>query len=212
MGPCRTARSRSLVEAAARRATPRVAVLLLVFDAVVMFLVAQSSGIRDAQIDTRAMQFLADHQGLSRTYTLGPIRPNYGAYFRVATIDHSALPVPRLWVDYVEHNLLPGFKRIDAGTTFWPGFMLDRDVQQALSQNVVIIAISASATWSPTLARAQCQRNSCLPQTRTPILLCQRGNPLCPYWECCPLFCNDASLSPSPRPNRQLSALWSRPY
>ncbi len=109
---------------------------LLVFDAVVMFLVAQSSGIRDAQIDTRAMQFLADHQGLSRTYTLGPIRPNYGAYFRVATIDHSALPVPRLWVDYVEHNLLPGFKRIDTGTTFWPGFMLDREVQQALSQNL----------------------------------------------------------------------------
>jgi hypothetical protein len=112
---------------------------LLVFDAAVMFMVPQSTGVRGNQIDTPAIQFLRDHQGLSRTYTLGPIQPNYGAYFRVASIDHNVLPVPKLWADYVENSLLPGFSKINpsagfSSVTFWPGVMPDGAGERALGQ------------------------------------------------------------------------------
>ena len=91
---------------------------LLIFDATAMFLAAQISATRNNQMDTQAMQFLHDHQGLSRNYTLGPLAPNYGAYFQVAGINHNILPVPRLWAQYVDRNLLPGFQK-DFGVIFF---------------------------------------------------------------------------------------------
>jgi hypothetical protein len=109
---------------------------LVVFDAAIMLMVPQSTGIRGNQIDTAAMQFLGDHQGPSRTYTLGPIKPNYAAYFQVASIDHNVLPVPKLWANYVERNLLPGFPNLDSSVTFWPGVMREGEGEQALSQNL----------------------------------------------------------------------------
>lgn len=106
---------------------------LLVFDAAVMFMVPQASSIRSTYIDLPAIQFLRDHQGLSRFYTLGPIQPNYGAYFELASINHNVEPVPKLWADYVEHNLLPGFSRIDSGETFWAGAMPEGEGEKDLS-------------------------------------------------------------------------------
>jgi hypothetical protein len=95
---------------------------LIIFDAAVMFMAAQVSARRNNQVDLQAMQFLHDHQGLSRNYTLGPLAPNYSAYFQVAGINHNILPVPRLWDQYVDHHLLPGF-RGDLGVTFfWPAW------------------------------------------------------------------------------------------
>jgi len=95
---------------------------LLVLDAAVMFLAAQVSARRNNQVDVQAMQFLHDHQGLSRNYTLGPLAPNYSAYFQVAGINHNILPVPKLWAQYVDRHLLPGFDR-DTGVTFyWPAW------------------------------------------------------------------------------------------
>jgi hypothetical protein len=115
---------------------------LLVVDAAIMFMVSQSTAIRTSQIDIPAVEFLGDHQGLSRSYTLGPVEPNYGAYFRVANIDHNVVPVPKLWADYVERNLLPSSSRLDSSLpfyssmTFWPGVMPDGDAQQDLSDNL----------------------------------------------------------------------------
>jgi len=115
---------------------------LLVFDAVIMFLVPQSTAVRGDRIDTPAIQFLNDHQGLSRTYTLGPIEPNYGAYFRLASIDHNVVPAPKLWADYVERNLLTGISRVNSSVpfyssmTFWPGILPQGAGEQALSQNL----------------------------------------------------------------------------
>ena len=95
---------------------------LIIFDAAVMFMAAQASASRNNHVDLQAMQFLHDHQGLSRTYTLGPLAPNYNAYFQVASINHNVLPVPKLWAQYVDRNLLPGFQG-DAGVTFyWPAW------------------------------------------------------------------------------------------
>jgi hypothetical protein len=107
---------------------------LLVFDAAVMFMVPQASSIRGNYIDLPAIQFLRDHQDLSRIYTLGPLQPNYGAYFQVASINHNVEPVPKLWADYVERNLLPGFSRIDSAETFWSGAMPEGEGEKDLSQ------------------------------------------------------------------------------
>lgn len=109
---------------------------LLVFDAAIMFLVPQSSSVRGGQIDTPAMQFLSDHLGLSRIYSLGPIQPNYSAYFRVASINHNVEPVPKLWAEYVESSLLPGFSKIDSSETFWSGVMPSGEGKRALSQHL----------------------------------------------------------------------------
>jgi len=115
---------------------------LLLVDAVMMFMVPQSTAVRRNHIDLPAVQFLSDHQGLSRSYTLGPMQPNYGAYFRAANIDHNVVPVPKLWADYVERNLLPSSSRLDSSLpfyssmTFWPGVMPDGDAQQDLSDNL----------------------------------------------------------------------------
>ncbi len=95
---------------------------LIIFDAAVMFLAAQASARRNNQVDIQAMQFLHDHQGLSRNYTLGPLAPNYSAYFEVAGINHNILPVPRLWAEYVDRHLLPGFHRDTGVTFFWPAW------------------------------------------------------------------------------------------
>jgi hypothetical protein len=115
---------------------------LLVFDALAMFVVPQLTSVRINRIDTPAVQFLGDHQGLSRIYTLGPMEPNYSAYFRVASIDHNVVPVPKLWADYVERNLLPASSSLDSNVpfyssmTFWPGVLPDGEGERALSQNL----------------------------------------------------------------------------
>jgi hypothetical protein len=97
-------------------------VVLMIFDAAAMFLAAQVSARRNNQVDTQAMRFLHDHQGLSRNYSLGPLAPNYSAYFNVASINHNVLPVPKLWARYVDRNLLPGFQTDSGVTFFWPAW------------------------------------------------------------------------------------------
>jgi hypothetical protein len=115
---------------------------LLIFDGAIMFVVPQLTTVRRSPMDFAAMQFLRDHQGLSRTYTLGPLWPNYGAYFGVASINHNVEPVPALWADQVERNLLPGYSKYDLGVVFWAPAMIDAgglqgdEGERALSQHL----------------------------------------------------------------------------
>ncbi len=113
---------------------------LVVLEGLLLFAVPQASGVRQGQIDDAAIQFLRSHQGLSRNYTLGPLLPNYGAYFRVASIDHNVLPVPKLWADYVDQNLLPGIVTRSSGVIFWPGEAPTGFGEQALLQHPEIAA------------------------------------------------------------------------
>ena len=59
---------------------------LLVADASAMYALPLLSGPRQAAIDHAAIAFLHDHLGTQRFYTLGPYRPNYGAYFETAQL------------------------------------------------------------------------------------------------------------------------------
>jgi hypothetical protein len=70
-----------------------------------LFAIPTLSNPRKATIDVPAIDFLRDNLGLQRFYTLGPIEPNYGAYFGIASINHNYLPVSKRWVEWVRAHL-----------------------------------------------------------------------------------------------------------
>ena len=113
-----------------------VVAALLVIDAMAMFFMPQLSARHHTHVDTAAIQFLHDHQGLSRVYSLGPLSANYGAYFKIASIDHNALPVPKLWTRYVDDHLLPGLLDKSAGVDFTPDTFPEGYGTQAFSKHL----------------------------------------------------------------------------
>jgi hypothetical protein len=94
---------------------------LLMFDAAVLFAVPELSGVHPGQVDKPAIDYLRSHLGLSRFYTVGPIEPNYGAYFQIASINHNYLPISLSWINYVKKELFPYINRTN-GVTFFPYF------------------------------------------------------------------------------------------
>ena len=78
---------------------------LLVVDATAMFAIPGFSSPRGGDIDTRAIGFLQSNLGLQRFFTLGPIQPNYGAYFGIASINHNYIPIPLNWLTWVHGHL-----------------------------------------------------------------------------------------------------------
>jgi hypothetical protein len=81
---------------------------LVVIDACALLIVPQLSAPRAATIDLAPVAFLRSHLATSRFYTLGPIQPNYGAYFGIASINVNNTPIPQAWSSYVVRNLDPG--------------------------------------------------------------------------------------------------------
>ena len=94
-----------LIRAASHPWARNAIAALLVFDAVAMFAIPTLSNPRAGKVDMAAIGFLQSNLGLQRFYTLGPIQPNYGAYFGIASINHNYLPVSRRWVEWVRANL-----------------------------------------------------------------------------------------------------------
>lgn len=88
-----------------------IAALLLV-DAIVAFAGPIQSGASHVRREHPGVDFLRAHVGLQRTYSLGPMAPNYGAYFNVAQINHNYLPVSAAWVQYVREKLDPAANEV----------------------------------------------------------------------------------------------------
>ena len=86
-----------------RRALPLVAIVLL--EAIVLFIVPELSAPRRVTLDTAPVTFLQQHSGLYRFYTLGPIQPNYGSYYSLGSVATNDLPMPKLWVNYIDGAL-----------------------------------------------------------------------------------------------------------
>ncbi|TKC91856.1 hypothetical protein FAZ69_04895 [Trinickia terrae] len=78
---------------------------ILVFDSALMFFIPTLSNPRSGDVDMKAISFLQENLGLQRFYSLGPVQPNYGAYFGIAAINHNYLPVNKRWVDWVPAHL-----------------------------------------------------------------------------------------------------------
>lgn len=80
---------------------------LLVFESTCLFVAPTLCRPRAVHIEKGGVNFLKQHLGLQRFYTLGPIEPNFGACFGIASINNNDLPVPSTWVDFVDRKLLP---------------------------------------------------------------------------------------------------------
>jgi hypothetical protein len=81
---------------------------LTAVNAVGLFAIPPLSGPRHEKLDLALVRFLRQHLGLQRFYTLGPFSPNYGAYYRAASINHNAVPIPTNWIHYIESTLDSG--------------------------------------------------------------------------------------------------------
>jgi len=93
---------------------------LLAAEALVFFALPELSGVRPGTTDSAELRAMHNQLGLQRMYTLGPVLPNYSAYFAVGSINHNIVPVPSLWADYIDSSLLPGLKTKVGSIVFLP--------------------------------------------------------------------------------------------
>ncbi|WP_265635483.1 hypothetical protein [Acidiphilium sp. PA] len=94
---------------------------IVVLNALALFIVPQLSGHAPGKVDWPAIHYLKAHLGLRRFYTLGPIDPNYSAYFELPDLNYIYLPVAANWADFVHRHLFTdgGF---DQGNIFFAPF------------------------------------------------------------------------------------------
>jgi hypothetical protein len=81
------------------------AAVVLVGEAMVLFVLPTFFSPRGGSIQVEGVHFLQRHLGLQRFATLGPIEPNYGSYYGIAEINHNDIPVPRAWAVYLHDHL-----------------------------------------------------------------------------------------------------------
>ncbi|MFM0414780.1 YfhO family protein [Paraburkholderia aromaticivorans] len=104
----------------------RLALALSIFlagESTVYFIAPVMSNPSHGTVDLAGVKFLQANLGMQRFVTLGPVQPNYGSYFGIASINHNDLPIPRIWTDFVTRKLdanappilFTGSSRADAG-------------------------------------------------------------------------------------------------
>jgi hypothetical protein len=91
------------------RTRERAAVLavLVAVDALALFAVPEFSAPRATTIDLSPVAYLRRHLGESRFFTLGPLLPNYGSYFGLASLSVEDFP-PKAYTHYVRTRVDPG--------------------------------------------------------------------------------------------------------
>ena len=78
---------------------------LVAVDVFLMFLAPTLSAPSHYRMDYRPVRYLQRHLGQYRFFTLGPIAPNYGSYFGIASVNNNDLPIPKLWAQYIHTHL-----------------------------------------------------------------------------------------------------------
>src|SRR5207302_9764960 len=89
------------------RSRAAVIAVVLLLDVGAMFVLPELSALRDTRIDTTPVVYLQKHIGVARFATLGPLQPNYGSYWGIASVNVNDLPVPRDFANYVHQKLDP---------------------------------------------------------------------------------------------------------
>jgi Bacterial membrane protein YfhO len=87
------------------RARRWAAALIVVGDVLVLFAIPQLSAPRSVRTDMAPVDFLERHLGQSRFFTLGPLQPNYGSYFGIASLNMNDVPAPAVFTDWVHQRL-----------------------------------------------------------------------------------------------------------
>ena len=80
--------------------------LLVVLDVIVLFAVPEFAAPRAATVDLAPVSYLRRHLGEARFFTLGPIKPDYGSYFGLASLGVDDFP-PKPYARYVRARLDP---------------------------------------------------------------------------------------------------------
>ena len=106
---------------------------VLIADTAVLFAVPELSGVRPGHVDRPAINYLRTHLGLSRFFTLGPIEPNYAAYFNIPSLNYNYLPIATNWEHYVARNLFPDLTK-STGVIFWPAWYPGNTTQTILNR------------------------------------------------------------------------------
>jgi hypothetical protein len=78
---------------------------LVVFDVTAMFMVPQFSAPRQAVFDAKPVNFLQQHLGEYRFFTLGPLVPNYGSYFGLGSVGLQDNPTPKAYGSFIHDHL-----------------------------------------------------------------------------------------------------------
>jgi hypothetical protein len=78
---------------------------VIVADAIGMIVVPQLSAPRGTAYDAAPVDFLAEHLGTGRFFTIGPIQANYGSYFGLPQLNSNDVPEPKLYDDDVRQRL-----------------------------------------------------------------------------------------------------------
>ncbi len=102
------AASAALLSRAPGRRRASAAGVVLTVEAIALASLPLLSGARGAPLDWAAVRFLQKNLGLARFVSLGPIAPNYGALFGIASVNADYLPVLSSWSDYMQRHLFPG--------------------------------------------------------------------------------------------------------
>jgi hypothetical protein len=79
--------------------------IVLACESAMYFAAPVMSNPSRGMVDLVGVRFLQANLGMQRFVTLGPLAPNYGSYFGIASINHNDLPIPRLWTDFVARKL-----------------------------------------------------------------------------------------------------------
>ncbi|HQT65911.1 MAG TPA: hypothetical protein PLO16_15535 [Acidocella sp.] len=90
------------------RRHPRALIVTLLAGPVFTFVIPQFAGLRAGHTDMAPIAFLKAHESTSRIISLGPLGVDFPTGYNIASINHFALPVPRLWTDYIASTLFPG--------------------------------------------------------------------------------------------------------
>ncbi|HSX42987.1 MAG TPA: YfhO family protein [Candidatus Saccharimonadales bacterium] len=80
-----------------------IAVLLL--DVTVMYAIPMFSAPRHASLDYTPVNYLRANLGEQRMFSLGPIQPNYGSYYRTASANINDVPQPKTYSAYITSKL-----------------------------------------------------------------------------------------------------------
>ncbi|HLY48993.1 MAG TPA: YfhO family protein, partial [Solirubrobacteraceae bacterium] len=89
------------------RARSLIVLTIVAVDALVLFVVPELSAPRSTAIDSGPASYLKRHLGTGRFFTLGPLAPNYGSYYRLPSLNANDIPIPSAFGRYVHTHLDP---------------------------------------------------------------------------------------------------------
>lgn len=80
---------------------------ICIFEAIVLFTLPVLGHYTKNILDMQGVSYLQKHIGNGRFFSFGPISPNYGSFYNIASINHNDLPVPERWVRFIHTHIDP---------------------------------------------------------------------------------------------------------